>query len=342
MAEKIFQWILFLLLATLTLALILKALIEGITFEVIVAGCLLLVIVIIYLVINRIKNKIAPNGAFYFLSQRTILRKIDIIFLIFIINSKRSLKIWRIGIMEISEKIIVALDNMNEVQAIDLAEKLEGLVWGFKINDLFVSAGPEIIQELNPFGEICLDLKFHDIRTTVANYAKKIARMSGVKMFTIHASGGLEMMKEAVKNKENCDVFAVVVLDSLTSEDCRRIYGTGFREKFIQLAREAKEARVDGIICPGGLLETLNSIPDLKGLRKIAVGIRSLWALNDEHIYPVTPEVAIKAGAYKLIIGRPITNPTPEIGGPVNAVKRIAGELKLSKINKNNSRFCSC
>ncbi|KPJ57272.1 hypothetical protein AMJ49_01565 [Parcubacteria bacterium DG_74_2] len=230
--------------------------------------------------------------------------------------------------MEAKDRIIVALDNMDETQAIDLAEKLEGLIWGFKINDLFVSAGPEIIYELYPFGEVFLDLKFHDIPATVANHAKKVSAIRGLKIFNVHALGGLEMMKEAVKNKGNCEAFAVTILTSMLNEDCQRLYGMGVVRKVLQLTREAKEAGVDGIICSAQELEFLNKKEDLKDLKKITPGIRPLWAAKLDQKRVATPAGAIEAGAYKLVIGRPITRPPPEIGNPVEATRRIIEEIE--------------
>jgi orotidine-5'-phosphate decarboxylase len=237
-----------------------------------------------------------------------------------------------------SEKIIVALDDMEEREAISLVAQLEGLIWGVKINDLFLTAGPGIIEHFSSFGEkgipVFLDLKFHDIPATVANYAKKVAKIQGVKIFNVHASGGIEMMKEAVKNKGNCEVFAVTILTSLSNEDCRRIYGMPLKEKVIQLAREAKEAGVDGIICSATDLEFLNKEPDLKDLKKITPGIRPNWAVKGDQKRIATPAGAIEAGAYKLVIGRPITKPPTGIGTPVEAAKRILKEIEEALLEK--------
>jgi orotidine-5'-phosphate decarboxylase len=236
--------------------------------------------------------------------------------------------------LKASEKIIVALDGMETADAIVLAQQLKGYVWGFKINDLFINAGPEVVSRLKEFGEVFLDLKFHDIPATVANYAKKVAGIPGVKIFNVHASGGAEMIKEAVKNKGNCEVFAVTILTSLSNEDCQRIYGIPLKEKVIQLAREAKEAGVEGIVCSATDLEFLNKEPDLKDLKKITPGIRPNWAVKGDQKRITTPAGAIEAGAYKLVIGRPITKPPPEIGTPVEAAKKIAEEIEKALIER--------
>jgi len=49
----------------------------------------------------------------------------------------------------------------------------------------------------------------------------------------------------------------------------------------------------------------------------------------------MTPYEAISAGADYLVIGRPITQPPPEIGGPVEAAKKIAKEIEKALRNLN-------
>lgn len=223
--------------------------------------------------------------------------------------------------------IIVALDAMTVAEAIEIASQLKGRVWGFKVNDLFVSEGPVIIERLSEFGNVFYDPKFFDIKNTVANYAKKAAAIKGVGIFNVHALGGVEMMKEAVKNKGSCKVFAVTILTDKTDEECRRLYGMPLKEKILQLARDAKEAGVDGIICSAEDLEFINKEADLRSLRKIVAGIRPRWAAKNDQERITTPGDAVKAGVYKMVIGRPISKPPTEIGGSIQAAERIGAEI---------------
>ena len=224
--------------------------------------------------------------------------------------------------------IIVALDGMSAAEAIEIASKLSGKVWGSKVNDLFVSEGPVIIEHLAEFGSVFYDPKFFDIKNTMANYAKKVAVMKGVRIFNVHALGGLKMMQEAVKYKGDCEVFAVTILTDKTDEECQKLYGMPIKEKILQLAREAKEAGVDGIICSAEDLEFINKEADLKDLKKIVAGIRPRWAAKNDQERITTPGDAVKAGVYKMVIGRPIIQPPPEIGGPAEAAQKIAEEIE--------------
>ena len=113
------------------------------------------------------------------------------------------------------KKIIVALDEMDYEQAISLAQKLKEAEVIFKINDLLDDRdGPSIIWKTKHFGDVMADPKFHDIPNTVKNRVKKYV---GFKpdFITVHASGGVAMMRAAVENCEESKILAVTVLTSL-------------------------------------------------------------------------------------------------------------------------------
>src|SRR5687768_8506834 len=94
------------------------------------------------------------------------------------------------------DRLIVALDVDSADAARNLVSELDGVVGAFKIGlQLFTAAGPVFLKELTGAGHrIFLDLKFHDIPTTVANAGVEAARL-GVWMFNVHALGGGEMMR---------------------------------------------------------------------------------------------------------------------------------------------------
>jgi orotidine-5'-phosphate decarboxylase len=125
--------------------------------------------------------------------------------------------------------VCLPLDGLTAQDARARVEELSDLVGLFKINDLFTALGPEAIELIREHGGECfLDLKFHDIPNTVENYAHRAAS-HGVYMFNVHATGGLDMMKAAVKGVDKAiadakneghdlrrpKVYAVTVLTSL-------------------------------------------------------------------------------------------------------------------------------
>src|SRR5271163_115889 len=94
--------------------------------------------------------------------------------------------------------IIVALDVATPGEALKLVEELTPVVGGFKIgSELFTSAGPDIVRRIRETGSpVFLDLKFHDIPNTVARAVAAAVKLD-VQMLSVHASGGVEMLKAA-------------------------------------------------------------------------------------------------------------------------------------------------
>ena len=98
--------------------------------------------------------------------------------------------------MSIDPRVIVALDFPDAISAFGLASRLDPAKCALKVGkELFTAADAGLVRELVGRGfRVFLDLKFHDIPSTVEHSARQVVRY-GVKMFTIHALGGGEMMK---------------------------------------------------------------------------------------------------------------------------------------------------
>src|SRR5438067_11260532 len=99
---------------------------------------------------------------------------------------------------KIADRIIVALDVPTKQKALALVEQLRGQISFFKIGlQLYTAEGPEISRAVLSMGsKVWLDLKLHDIPNTVARAVESANRL-GVAMFTIHLSGGSEMIRAA-------------------------------------------------------------------------------------------------------------------------------------------------
>ncbi len=230
--------------------------------------------------------------------------------------------------MQPKERIIVALDVDSLEKAGPLVEQLFPYVGCFKVGlELITAVGvPAAVRFVRERGgEVFLDGKFDDIPNTVGRAARAAAAL-GVKMFNVHASCGLESMKAAVQNKGGSLVLAVTVLTSHDEIQARLIFGAPVREKVLQMALMAREAGIDGLICSPQELEWLRE-PSLQGLIKVTPGVRPVWAEAGDQKRTMTPRQAIEAGATALVIGRPITQPPSEIGGPVAAVRKLVDEI---------------
>jgi orotidine-5'-phosphate decarboxylase len=217
-----------------------------------------------------------------------------------------------------ADKIIVALDVDTLEQARTLVESLSGTVGAFKIGkQLFTRCGPAAVAMVHAAGSrVFLDLKYHDIPTTVAKAGSEAARM-GVFMFNVHALGGSAMIAETVRTVRDTAralgtpaplILAVTVLTSMAENDLAEI---GIRdpveEVVTRLARLAQAAGADGVVASPRELCLIKETcgPDFV---VVTPGIRPAdTAMNDQKRI-MTPREALEAGADFMVIGRPISH----------------------------------
>ncbi|MBM3848136.1 MAG: orotidine-5'-phosphate decarboxylase [Verrucomicrobia bacterium] len=220
--------------------------------------------------------------------------------------------------------IYVALDVPSAEQALLLADQLAPAVAGFKIGkELFVSAGPDLVKRIRSTGaSVFLDLKFHDIPNTVAKAVAAATRLD-VQMLTVHASGGLDMLKAAENAaKETAGtmgrpaplVLGVTVLTSMSAADLHQVgVESNIARHVDRLVRLGLDAGLRGFVCSPLELAGLRSIvPESTAL--VSPGIRGPNdAAGDQKRTLSAPE-AIDAGATWLVIGRPIyAAPNPRL-----------------------------
>lgn len=228
------------------------------------------------------------------------------------------------------DRIIVALDVDSLDKATELVKQLSPYVGCFKVGlELLTAVGaPRVVKAIQDLGgEIFFDGKFHDIPNTIAGATKAVAQM-GVKMFDIHASNGPAAIRAAAAHKGHAKLIAVTVLTSHDETGARSIFGNSHSDKVVQFAREAAAAGADGVVCSPLELKLLAPIPELAKFWKVTPGVRPAWAAANDQKRILTPAEAIRSGATHLVIGRPMTSPPSEIGGPVEAAKRILAEIE--------------
>lgn len=227
------------------------------------------------------------------------------------------------------ERIIFPLDVPNWETAEIFARKLNGHVGWFKVGlELFIAEGPPVIARLRalaPDTKIFLDLKLHDIPATVGLAMASAARL-GADMITVHAQGGVAMMRAAVEKAGNARVLAVTVLTSLNPAEMdelspeRRAPGALVKT----LAARALDAGCHGLVASGHEVAALRQHFGDKP-RLIIPGIRPAWAqvAGDDQKRTATPREAVDGGADFLVIGRPIRDALD----PALAADRVAAEL---------------
>lgn len=231
-------------------------------------------------------------------------------------------------------RIIVPLDFSESGQALELVEKLQPDLCRLKVgNELFTKAGPIFVEKLIAKGfDVFLDLKFHDIPTTVAK-ACAVAADLGVWMVNVHASGGMHMMslaREALEKKSHHPLLiGVTILTSMNEETLRGLgLQCSIEDQVMRLAQLSHDAGLDGVVCSAQEVKMLRNQLG-KEFKLVTPGIRPGGSDNDDQKRVMTPGQAIEAGSDYLVIGRPIT----QAADPVQALKDIEKEISVARID---------
>lgn len=234
------------------------------------------------------------------------------------------------------ERLIVALDFPSAERTLKFVERMGDSIVFYKVGlELFSGAGPAIVARLKSFGKaVFLDMKFHDIPNTVAGAAERAVAM-GADMFNVHALGGMAMMRAAADAASQTAsrlgvkrpiVLAVTVLTSMDRETLEREagihVGEGIGAFVVAKARQAKEAGLDGIVASPHEVSDVRSACGTD-FEIITPGVRPARASSDDQKRVATPSEAIKAGADRIVIGRPIT----KAKNPREEVERILAEI---------------
>jgi orotidine-5'-phosphate decarboxylase len=222
-------------------------------------------------------------------------------------------------------RLIFALDVATVPEAIDLVKLLRNEVGMFKVGkQLFLHAGPEVVREIKAHGaDVFLDLKFHDIPRTVAKAGAEATRL-GVRMFDVHASGSVSMMRQTIVEVNK------VCLTSLNQDDLKRLgVRSGIENQVVRLAKLAREAGMDGVVASPHEVGRIRKECGRKFLI-VTPGIRPPRGAVDDQKRVMTPEGAIRAGANYLVVGSPIrdaADPVAAARAIVAAMERGAGSL---------------
>jgi orotidine-5'-phosphate decarboxylase len=214
-----------------------------------------------------------------------------------------------------------------------LARRLRGAAGVFKVgSQLFTAEGPRAVEKLAGLGfAIFLDLKFHDIPNTVASAVAAAAKLSRVRMLTLHTLGGIAMMRaarESVAHAKNRPALLGVTI--LTSMDAAALRGVGISgspaSRAVALARLAKKSGLDGVVASAHEARAIRRACGPKFLI-VVPGVRPKSARANDQSRVATPSQAIDAGADYLVVGRPITAATD----PREAALAIASEIASAR-----------
>jgi orotidine-5'-phosphate decarboxylase len=226
------------------------------------------------------------------------------------------------------DRMIVALDVADTLKAEALVKQLGDSVSFYKIGmELVYGGGLDFARDLAASGKkVFLDLKLHDIPNTVKKAAAQVSRL-GMTYLTVHAFP--QTMQAALEGTQGTGtkILGVTVMTSYDDADLAKAgYAMGVKELVARRAQQAKEIGIGGLILSA---EEVAAMRILIGpsLDLVTPGIRPAGSAVGDQKRVMTPGEAIKAGATRLVIGRPITEATDPKAAADAVAREIAAAL---------------
>jgi orotidine-5'-phosphate decarboxylase len=226
------------------------------------------------------------------------------------------------------DRLIVALDLPSVAAAEAMVERLGDTVDFYKIGyQLAFAGGLPLAEMLVRAGKrVFLDMKLHDIGSTVANGVARIADL-GVTFLTVHAFP--QTMKAAIDARAG-SALKILAVTVLTSYDDADLAAAGYEMTVLELvaerAAQAHDMGADGLVCSA---EEATRLRDIVGPTMLLVtpGIRPAGADLGDQKRVMTPSAAIAAGADYLVVGRPIVAADDPAATARSIVAEIAGAV---------------
>ena len=244
-----------------------------------------------------------------------------------------------------ADRLIVALDVGTVEAAEKIVEKLTPVgIRRFKIGlGLFTRVGPPSVKMVHDHGgEVFLDLKFHDIPSTVGRAVSSAAQL-GVWMMNLHIQGGTAMMRQAAASvREESSrrkqkpplLIGVTVLTSMSQKDIADLgLRTTLKDQVLYLAKCARSVGLDGIVAsPQEALtirwacgeDFLIVTPGIRPAPQEDPLFSGHGIQKDDQHRTATPAEAVKAGADYIVVGRPIV----EAADPAQVAHMMVREME--------------
>lgn len=224
--------------------------------------------------------------------------------------------------LDTRDQLCLVLDVDDLVAALRLAHQLQPWFGVAKIGlELFSAAGPDAVTSIADAGfKVFLDLKMHDIPTTVRKSARVVGAL-GVSYLTLHARSGPVMLRAGVDGLHEgaaaggLPAPSALAVTILTSDGDAPAHILGSR---VAAAVEAGCAGV--VVAADDVREAKQLAPRLLA---VVPGIRMPSGDPHDQARAATPRQAVDAGADLLVIGRAVT----EAADPPAAAQALVDSL---------------
>jgi len=218
-------------------------------------------------------------------------------------------------------RICIALNTKSWDEARKIINLLRGEVELFKVGlPLYLGKGKEEVSALIRDGiKVFLDLKLNDIPSVVSLSLEEIPK---VEILTVHGLGGYEMVKWAVKKREDIKIAVVSLMTSISEDWALGVFKRGVKGLISNIARISSEAGAWGLVVPGKFARFVRK--NFKSLKLVIPGVR-IERSKDDHIF-ATDIFEVKRWLDKddvLVLGREIT----ESSDPLGKLRRVKEEI---------------
>ena len=226
-----------------------------------------------------------------------------------------------------NKTVFVACDSSN-------LSKIKKILKNIKNNDLkiipkfglqffYSKNGRKFLEKFK--NDFWLDLKINDIPQTALSAINSLKDLKKCKYITIHASGGLDMLKSVKKKakqvNKNLKILGVTVLTSLNKKSLKEIGHTNSVEKLVlKQAEIIKKSGCDGIVCSAKEAKLVRK--KYKNLLIFTPGIRLPGDNSNDQVRITTPKDAFENKVSGVVIGRSLTK-----GNIKNNIKKLIDHL---------------
>ena len=225
-------------------------------------------------------------------------------------------------------KIFVACDTSNLILVKKIikqtkTKKLE-IIPKFGLQFFYSKNGRKFLEKFDK--DFFLDIKINDIRQTALSAIDSIKDLKKCKYITVHANGGLEMLKAvkkiASKTNKNLQVLGVTVLTSLNNKSLREIGHTkNLEDLVLKQVTLIKKAGLHGAVLSAKEAKIVKK--KYKNLFIVTPGIRLPGDKNNDQARVVTPyEALMKNKVNAIVMGRSLIK-----GNINNNIKKLIDHL---------------
>ncbi len=208
-----------------------------------------------------------------------------------------------------NKTIFVACDtsSLKEIKKIISQTKTKKLkiIPKFGLQFFYSKHGRRFLESFK--SDYFLDIKANDIPQTALSAIDSLKDLKKCKYITVHANGGLEMLR-AIKKKtkiinKNLKVLGVTILTSLNNKSLKEIGHTKSVEQLVlKQAGLIKKSGCDGIVCSAQEAKLVRK--KYKNLFIVTPGIRLPGDDVNDQSRVMTPNEAFKKNVSGIVMGR--------------------------------------